>query len=183
MRAHSPVHTVSKALLLLLFATLAACVSNVKTSPDRYSVEPSAVTHLRGEQTVALMNAYTAETVVVVMQGSGSTAKSDLRELTNTAMVMLGRAMKQRNITVAPEAEKTIALRVHEVHADTAGVMPAMWIEAHLMLEARYPDGTKSSVNVVDTSVNGLAQAIDGAVLIALNGLLHQKQFVSYMNQ
>lgn len=170
-------------LAALHLAALAGCGPlAVATDPNTFNIEPAAVAHLRAQQTVALKNGYSASAPVSMPQGSGVTWTSDLQQLTETAIAMLGRALEKQGIRLAPEAEKTITLRVQELRAGMYGVMIHPRVRATLVLDALYPDGTRTSVHALNTSPMGAPRAIDGAVLFALNDLLRHEQFVAYVN-
>jgi hypothetical protein len=167
----------------LLAMALAGCGPlRVATDPNTFSVEPGSVAHLRAEQAVALKNGFPAAVEVRMPQGSGVTWSADLRELTETAIAMLGKALEKQGIRVVPEAEKTVTLRVANLQAGMYGVMIHPRVRATLVLEAQYPDGTATSVHALNTSPMGAPRAIDGAVLFALNDLVRHEQFVAYVN-
>ncbi len=126
-------HTTLKTPAVLLL--LVACEGTIQTNPNTLSVEPTAVSHLRGQHTVALMNAYKTETEAIILQKSGSTAKTDLKHL-NTAIVMLSRAMKQQGIHVSPDADKIVTLRVHEVQGS---MVPLLLLHARRKPRVRVP--------------------------------------------
>jgi hypothetical protein len=161
----------------LLLTAVAACAITIPTDPNTFSVEPAATSHLRGPQTVALANIYKSETLVGIGRG-----RSDLRELTNTAIVMLGRALEKQGIRVAPQAEKTITLRVAYVRVLAYGVMIAPRMEASLSLEVTYPDGTSTTIDAYNTAPFSESRAIDGAVLFAVIDLLRHEKFIAYIN-
>ena len=100
-------HTTLKTPAVLLL--LVACEGTIQTNPNTLSLEPTAVSDLRGAHTAALMNAYKTETEAIILQKSGSTAKTDLKHLTNTAIVMLSRAMKQQGIHEPERAARYLA--------------------------------------------------------------------------
>lgn len=176
-------HAALKIPAVLLVSAVAACGTIlVQTDPDTFSVAPAAVSHLRGPQTVALINAYETPTEVVIFRKSGSSWNTDLKELTNTAIAMLGRAMEKQGIRVAPQADKTLTLRVHQVSIGMYGMNIAPQFPAKLVLEVRYLDGTKTSVEAMNVAPYSQTRAIDGAVLFALNDLVRHEQFVAYIN-
>lgn len=167
----------------LLATALAGCGElPVQTDPNTFSIESAAVAHLRAQQTVALRNGYSAPAQVNMPQGKGVIWTSDLQQLTATAISMLGRALEKQGIRIAPEAEKTVTLRVHELRAGMYGVMIHPRVRATLVLDAQYADGAATSVHALNTSPMGAPRAIDGAVLFALNDLVRHEQFVTYVN-
>ena len=168
---------------VLFAAALAGCGQfPIQTDASTFSIEPAAVAHLRAQQAVALKNGYAAPAQANMPQGRGQIWTSDLKQLTETAISMLGRALEKQGIRIAPEAEKTVTLRVHELRAGMYGVMIHPRVRAMLVLDAQYADGATTSVHALNTSPMGAPRAIDGAVLFALNDLVRNEQFVSYVN-
>src|SRR5713101_2139464 len=119
-------HTALKIPAALLLTAVAACAPlSVPTDPNTFDVEPAAVSQLRGPRTVTLNNAYETQTEVVIFRQRGVSWKTDLKQLTDTAIVMLSRAMEKQDIRVGPRADKTVTLRVHQVVAGMYGIMVA----------------------------------------------------------
>jgi hypothetical protein len=164
----------------LLAAGLNACgmMINVPTNPDNYNIEPKALAHLRAPQTVALKNAYPGE-ANASMPIQHNTLVVEQHKLTETAIVMLRRALEKRGIATAEQAQKTITLRVR---AQGYRMQMFRWT-GKVMLESQLGDGTTISYPNESLSPKGWENAFDGAVLFALNDLLADEQFVAYMNR
>jgi hypothetical protein len=150
---------------------------SVPTNPDNYSVDPKAVAHLRAPQGVALQNAYLAE-ANARMPMRQNTLVVEQQKLTNTAIVMLGRALEKQGITTAAQGEKTITLRVL---AQGYRMQAFRWT-GRVILQAQLGDGTVVSYPNESLSPKGWENAFDGAVLFALNDLLADERFVAYVN-
>jgi hypothetical protein len=162
----------------VLAALLAGCTTEVGTNPETYSVAPAGLSHLRRPQTVALENAYPHETKVELKLTGGNVWIIELRRLTQTSIAMLARGMEGQGIKVAPDAPKRVTLRVSDPLA-AAGYT----IYARLNLEARFGDGTSTTIQAENRSPMSADRAFDGAVLFALTRLVGDERFVAYMNK
>lgn len=176
------IHGFSRLVAALLTTGLVGCATvDIPTDPDALNIEPAAVSHLRSPQTVALINAYPAEVKSQFKVGSGVTWAVEQKQLTNSAVVMLRRALEKQRIGVAPDAEKKVTLRVHVRSLGYTRVGPFGQMRARVSLDARFADGDATSIDVENSAAMNLSRAIDGAVLAALNELVTDKKFVAYM--
>jgi hypothetical protein len=167
----------------LVLALLSGCTIPIASDPQTFNLEAGRLVHLRTPQTVALTNAYPAQTNFEVKMTSGHTWVFDLKQLTDTGIAMLRRGMEKHGMTVGPSAEKTIELRVRVTGARMQGFAPAPQTTGRVLLEARLGDGTTIPITADNTSPAGASRAFDGAVLFALNQLIIQNGFVAYMNK
>ena len=163
-----------------LAALTAGCITvEVPTDPNTFEVESARLEHLRQPQGVRLANGHTSPSIAKVQVGSmgQNTVLIDLKQLTETAITMLRRALDKRGITAGSGSEKTVTLLIPQ-----ASVIPAPSAPAEVVLEAEFGDGTRT---VVAASNRGFAaqRALDGAVLFALNQLLADETFVAYMDK
>jgi len=171
-------------ILCLVMATVAlllgACgmMVNVPTNPDNYSIDPKAVTNLRAPQSVTLKNAYDAETPAN-MPMRYNTLVVEQKKLTDTAIVMLSRALEKRGIATSERADKTVTLRIR---AQGYRMQTFRWT-GQVVLEALLGDGSVISYPNESLSPKGWENAFDGAVLFALNDLLADEKFVAYINR
>jgi hypothetical protein len=165
------------ALALLLAATGCAPLV-VDTNPDTFPVQSAAASGVRGQQSISLVNAYQAEQKVVIFPG-GPTWVADMKQHTDTAITMLGRAMSGRGVKMGSPAEKTVTLRVTNVQAAPRGFV----IGSSLVLEAEYGDGTKSQIQTQNSSPSDAWRAVNGALTFAVNRLLNDNQFLAYVNK
>lgn len=169
---------VSISASLLLMGALAGCAAPViVTSPDTFDVPDDAARHLRAGGIVALKNAYQDETKVKIWTYSDSGWIGDLRQYTDTAITMLGREMQKKGVSLDPNAGKTITMRVFDVSAS-----PGWVIESSLTLEARYGDGTKSTITTKNTSPSDAWRSVDGSLMFAVSRLLSDEKFLEYVN-
>lgn len=159
----------------LLALGLVGCT--VTSNPNAYDVEAVEAAKLRTPQRIAFKNYYATPTVAQLSRGF----EVDTQQITETAISMLRRAVEKQGITVAPEAEKTLVLRVQNVSAGQQNVMSPM-TKAGLALDVAYGDGTNSTVLGGNVGY-GHQKAIDGAVLFALNKLMQDGAFLAYMNK
>jgi hypothetical protein len=166
------------AAVVLAAALLAGCTTEIGTNPETFSLAPNALSQVRRPQLVALENAYPAETKVELKLTGGNTWIIDLRRLTQTSIAMLARGMESRGIAAAPGAPKRVTLRVSDPLAS-----PGYTIFARLSLEARFADGTSTSILAENRSPVNAERAFDGAVLFALNKLVYDDKFIAYMNK
>jgi hypothetical protein len=167
--------TILQGLATLVALGLVGCA--VTSNPEAYDVEGVQGAQLRAPQRVALKNSYMVATVVPLARGF----EVDAQQVTETAISMLRRAVEKQGITLAPEAEKTLVLRVQNVSAGQQNFMSPM-TKAGLALDVAYGDGTTSTVLGGNVGY-GHQKAIDGAVLFALNKLMQDGAFLAYMNK
>lgn len=161
-----------------LAALLAGCTTEIGSNPDTFSLGPAALSHLRRPQAVALENAYPAETKVELKLTGGNVWIVELRRLTQSSITMLARGMEGQGIKVAADAPKRVTLRVSDPLA-AAGYT----VFARVNLEARFADGTSTSIQADNRSPASADRAFDGAVLFALNKLIYDEKFIAYMNK
>ena len=169
----------AKGVVVLLVGALAGCAPPViKTNPDTFEVPRDATKYLHEGGTVALNNAYPAETKVKIWVYGDSGWFGDMKQYTDTAITMLGREMQKRSIAVDPKAQKTVTLRVYDVSAS-----PGWVIHSSLTLEALYGDGTKSMIMTKNSSPSDAWRSVDGSLMYAVTQLLSDDRFVAYVNK
>ncbi len=165
---------------------LAGCAVEVPTNPGTFDVAPEKVSHLqRGKGALSLTNGYSAEAKSNMRMGSGVTWVIDQQRLTDTAIVMLTRALEKQGIEMREQSPKTLALQVQvlRVRMVRHPFSPVAQTTAGIALQARFGDGSESRIEAENMSPMGGQRAFDGAVLFALNELLEDEKFVSYMNR
>ena len=168
---------------MVLAATLAGCGGTVHTDPNAADLEPSRLTHLRSPQAVALINGVAHETKREILQDSISW-EVDTRQLTDTAVAMLRRALEKQSIRYDGQAAKTVTLRVTLRGASAQFVpVPTVAASARLALEVEFGDGTSTWVTGSGGSAFGVQRAFEGAIRAALNALLNDANFVAYLNR
>jgi hypothetical protein len=169
---------------ILVAGMLAACVrGDIPTDPEAFSMSRFSVSEVRPSQTVAINNGYTAESRQYFQRGS-QTLAVDAQQLTQTAVTMLRQALEKQGLTIAPQAEKAITLRV---------VVQSMTFQEHririattrvkVVLEAQGADGTRILADAENASTGSAQQALDGAVSLALSRLAGDEKFLAYMNR
>jgi hypothetical protein len=141
------------------------------------------LSQLREPQAVTLNTAYPENQAKLPAKVGSATWMFDQKQLTDTAIVMLGRAMEKHGVTVAPQAGKTLALRVRVLGVRLRVFGPVAQTTARLGLDARFGDGTGTYIEADNASPAGAQRAYDGAVLFALNQLLADEKFLAYMNR
>ena len=161
--------------VLLIAGSLGSC-STDSTDPNRFSLPPSDLAHLRAPQSLGMRNAYPAPAPIK----TGLLA-FDQQQLTETAIAMLTRAMDKHGIAVAAQAEKTVTLRVRLTNLRMRGMPPQR--TARIYLDAELGDGTSTSLEAEETSLGEFDRAIDGAILVALKDLVADEKFVAYMKR
>lgn len=171
-------------LLCALAAALAGCSPvPIKTDAASIDVEPALTSQLRAGQAVELKNFYGAESVVVFMKASPGWS-TDRKELTQTAVTVLGRALQKQGLKVASESGKVITLRVVDVAGGFMRVAFVQEVRIRLQLEARFGDGTVAIIDAdhQETNTGGVQSVLDGALLVALKELVRHERFVAYVN-
>ena len=163
-----------------LAAALAGCGPvTLMAKPDTFPVPPEAAEQLRGGQSVALNNAYKAKTDATVYSVRDQPGwVGDLQQYTDTAIVMLGREMGKKAVTVGPQAAKSVTLRVYDVQGT-----PGWTIKITLALDAQYGDGTKTTIRTENSSPSDAWRALDGALMFAVSRLLRDPEFLAYVNR
>jgi|RhiMethySRZTD1v2_1073278.scaffolds.fasta_scaffold863577_2 hypothetical protein len=165
-------------LILLVVAGLLGSCSTDSTNPNRFSLAPSELAHLRAQQSVSMRNAYQAPAPSKALR-----LTFDQKQLTDTAIAMLTRAMEKHGIAVAAEAEKTVTLRVRLAYLRMHGVAPVPQRTARIYLDAALGDGTSTSLEGEESSYGEFDRAIDGAIFMALKDLVADEKFVAYMKR
>ena len=172
-----------RAVAVLAAAMLAGCGGEIVTSPDALSIEPFRVKDLRAPQAVTLGNGLTSPAKHQI-KTPDITWEVDARQLTDTAIVMLRRALEQRGIKAAPQAGKAVTFRI-EVRGGMGMFVPAPTVvaSARLTLHADFGDGTATRVDGEGGSAFGMQGAFEGAIQNALHRLLIDPAFLAYMNR
>jgi hypothetical protein len=165
----------------LLSLTLSACVTALQTRPDALWVPDGAAAKVRAPQTVSIQNAYTSERVVKIFQGQGVTTTADLKQLTDTSIATLSRALDKRGVKVTPQAKKSLTLRVQSASVGVSPGYPVAY--GQVLLEVTYLDGTKTTLSGGSKSVASADNVIDNSILRAVLDLLQHHEFLAYMNR
>lgn len=167
----------------LTVCLLSSCTTDPSSDPNRFSLPPGELAHLRAPQRVTLTNAYTVA-AVKQMQIGLIRLDFDQKQFTDTAIAVLTRAMDKHGIAVAPQAEKTITLRVRgPTDLRMRGGLGATSRTATLYLDAEFGDGTSTSLEAEETTGGEFTRAMDGAVVVALKDLVADEKFVAYMKR
>ena len=174
-------HSFLRSAIVLVALGQSACgvMHTVPTDPNHYNIKPETVTHLRASQSVALKNAYPAEASVSLPMPYSQSLVVEQKQLTETAIAILGRALEKQGIAKSGQTEKTITLRVR---ARGYTSQPFRWT-GKIILEAQLGDSTVISYPQENLSGHSMGRAFDGAVLFALNDLLADEKFIAYMNR
>ena len=170
--------------LMFAAALAAGCAIDVPTSPDTFPVEPVNAAHLRAPQAIALKNAYQAEAKRTIAVGKGQTWTVDQKQMTDTAITMLGRAVEKHGFKTQGPGDKSIDLQVRAEHGFIH--QRAMSFVAHsnvtVSLHAAFGDGSSTTVGADNNSPLGPQRAFEGALMFAINKLLNDQRFVAYVN-
>ena len=169
--------------LVFAAALAAGCAIDVPTNANTFSIEPANAAHLGGAQAVAIRNGYAAPDVRELRAGKGQTWRVEQKQLTDTAIAMLTRAMEQQGVKTAAPAEKSMTLLGRATHGviHQNAFSPIAHSNASIALEVEFGDGTSTFVGADNNSPMGVQRAYDGAVLFALNRLLMDEKFVTYV--
>jgi hypothetical protein len=165
--------------LVMIFG-LAGCAMGPASDPNRFSMEPADVAHMRATTSLSLRNAYGSPSPVHVAMGV-TTFTFDQKQLTDTAITMLTRAVEKHGIKVVGGAEKTMTLRVRPQSLRMQGMPPRR--TSRLVFDAQYGDGTSTSLVSEETTMGDFERSMDGAVLAALKALVQDEKFLAYMNR
>ena len=168
-----------------LFLLLVGCAVEVPTDPGAFDVAQDKLANLRRGQAVSLVNDYAGEAKANLRLRGGVTWIIDQQRLTETAIIMLTRALEKQGLEPRDQSDKTIALRVQvmRVNLHRPAFSPVMQTTAMVALQASFGDGTTTRIEAENMSPMGGQRAFDGAVLFALNDLLEDEAFVAYMNR
>lgn len=169
-----------RVLTLAGLVGLAGCVTDPETGralmpsdPGAFRLEPLTVSHLRAPQLVTVANGYSAKVIVPTMS---KFVDADLRTVSETAVVMLSRALQDRGIGIAQEAPKKVTLRVSQLKMAGAPMVSAV-----ILLEAEYGVDGRTAVPMQNTGFSA-QRAVDGAILFALIKLVADEGFSAYLN-
>lgn len=168
-------------LVLPLAALLSACTLPLSTSPDTFHVAPAALAHLPRTKAVMVENGYTAE-APYPFKVEMHTWVVDQRQITETAAIMLRRALEKQGLAAGPGG-KTVTLRVQQPSAYVRMLPFVTQTFATLTLDAEFGDGTRTSLRADNQSPMSGPRAFEGAVLFALNKLVNDERFIAYMNR
>lgn len=172
-------------ILAIFFLLLAGCAVEVPTDPGTFDMQPDKLEHLQRGQSLSLMNGYSGEAKANLRLRGGVTWIIDQQRLTETAIIMLTRALEKHGLEPRDQAEKTVTLQVKvmRVNLHRPAFSPVMQTTAMVALHARFGDGTSTQIEAENMSPMGGQRAFDGAVLFALNDLLQDEAFVAYMKR
>jgi hypothetical protein len=172
---------------LAMLITLGGCAitSQIDSAPKTYDLPEGKTPRLRGQQSIALKNAYGTETKVIVAQQSRNTFEADLKQYTDTAITMIERQLKKDGISIDPTAAKAITVRVRDMTFKLRIIPFGAIANGSLTLEAELGDGTKTAFrsDSETSSYSNSGNALDAAVLLAVTSLLNDQQFLAYMNR
>jgi len=161
--------------------SLCGCTTRALSDPTTFEVRDGAVPRLRGEQSIAVKNAYSAPTVVVVQRtqviGADNKLEVDLKEFTDTAIGMLERRMQKDGITADVAAAKAVTLRVRDVSVLSDGFAALSTVT----FEAELGNGLKTVLRIKNNSTSA-QRALDGAMVRGVTQLLNDEQFLAYIN-
>jgi hypothetical protein len=170
---------------VFLAAMAAGCGAiDVPTSPDTFPVDPGGAAHIRGPQTIALKNAYTAASPRAIAAGKGQTWTVDQKQMTDTAITMLARAVEKQGIKTQGPAEKSITLEVRAQHGFIHQRTMSFVAQANvtIWLVATFGDGSSTTVPMDNNSPMGPQRAFEGALMFAINKLFLDPKFLAYVN-
>jgi hypothetical protein len=172
-----------RAIAVLGVVILAGCGGQIVTTPDTYPIHTLGLPALRTPQEVTLTNGLTNPAKYQIKNQS-VIWEVDARQMTDTAITMLQRALDKQGIRTVPRAGKSVTLRV-DVRGGMAMVapIPAVSASGRLTLEAAFGDGTMALVDGEGASARGVQPAFELAIQSALNRLLFDSRFVEYMNR
>jgi hypothetical protein len=167
-----------------------ASTEQLRTSSKLASIREQNIPELKRGQTVYIQNYYSKPEIVGLGFASSSIAidfleigtdgyKIDLRQFTKTSMVMLSKALKQRDIENVKTGFKQVKLRAHSVKYDQ-GAFSAT-IEVSVTAEL----GSSKSITASEerSSASNLAAAASAAVSDATRKILNHPDFIQYINQ
>jgi hypothetical protein len=170
---------------LVLAGALSACGTvTVVTDPGAYSVPGNAASPREGTR-IALLNAYPDETMKLI----SDRIQVDLRQVTDTAIHMMRRHLERKGVTVDPNAQKKVTLKIVNASMYYMAIPFAERWRTNLDLEATFADGTSASVrgeNSAPAAFRGqvvLQRSVEGATLFAVTDMLRDKRFQSYANR
>lgn len=155
-----------------LCAALASCASPYTPSPDRPFEEIPEFTSTR---TIALVNAQDRDEEVSF--GGGVTA--NYHKWTEVAIEVAERELTKRGVTIDPNAESKLMLKLTRAQLDTGWVT----IETQLDLDAESNDGFGGSYTGRNSSamMAVVRRQIDGAVMRVVKELLSDPDFVAWL--
>ena len=169
--------------VVIAAALATGCAVDVPTSPDTFKVEPANAKHLRGPQSVALRNGYQTEAKKTFNIGMGNSWTTDQKQVTDTAITMLSRALEAPGVKTADPAPKAITLAVRVENAFMHSSAFVSHANVKLLLDATFGDGSSTTVSAANNSPMGASRAFEGALMRALNTLLIDERFVAYLNK
>jgi hypothetical protein len=163
------------ALIVAIFILSACGPVKIHSNPETFDLNYRPLPVLEGEHSIRLNNAYTSSQVVDVTP-KGPNWVGDLQQYTDTAIVLLKEEFEKSNISISPDSEKEITVRVYDAEFEMG-----FWvIRCTLWLESELPDGKIVTVRGDNRSPATVYRAVDGAILRAVENLLQDSQFLEY---
>lgn len=170
----------ARSIIALFAMLLFGCAVPVSSDPNRFNLDPVRLSPLKGAQALALKNAYSNEGTLTIRFPGGVSWIVDQKDMTDTAIAMLGRAMAQQGIAINPQAKKAVTLRARVLSAGARGFQGTI---VRVGMDATFGDGTSTYTEGDNTSPLSQGRAFDGAVLFALEQLVLDEKFVAYVNR
>jgi hypothetical protein len=170
---------------MFLSAMAAGCAMDVPTRSDTFAVDSVHAAHLRGPQSIELKNAYSGEAKRDLDPGKGQTWSIDQKQMTDTAMTMVGKAVEKQGIKTQGPADKSVTLQVRVEQAFIHQRVLSMVAHANvrLWLDATFGDGTGTTLPADNNSPLGPQRAFEGALMFAIEKLFIDEKFVAYVNK
>ena len=171
-------------------STKPASVKELRTSTRLALVREKGIPELKGEQTVNIQNYYSRTEVVGLGSASDKVFirmleigtdgyNADLKQFTDTAIVMLSKALEYRNIKYAKTGQKQVKLRAHSVKYNQ-GAFSAV-IEVSVTAELRN-DKSITAWNKSSADIS-LAASASAVLSYDLKEILNHHDFIEYINQ
>ena len=165
-------------VLIAAAVALGGC-AGVESVADRFDLEDEDIAALSAGNPVAVQNGH-AYHAMYDIKGT----QFDQYEYTETVMATLSRALAKRGVPVAPDAKKSVTLKVRMAGYGLRMITVFhMQFHSAVMLEVALGNGEKWVQHAKDWSPGGYGRSFDASALRALSYAVRDPRFVAYLKE
>jgi len=164
------------AWLRLAAVVLAAggCSVTIGTRPDAYPFPSDQIFDVEPGVTLEVVNGYTASERVTL----ASNVYCDLRHFTDTAVGIVQRELGKKGVTIGPNAEKRVVLRI----VDPVWTLGTWTMKGKVTLQAQFGATTVSVDGQAQTGGNA-PRVFNASILRSVIALLKNAELQAYLNE
>ena len=175
--------------LVALAGALAGCTHTITTDADAFSVKGPTAPLASGAR-VALLNGYSSPAITKMASHGSDDFMVDLRQVTDTAIVMAGRHLQTIGVAVDAGAPKKVTMKVTNAEARFQFIPFASRFRTNIDLNAVFDDGAGASVRAESSAVHqmgtgeeAIKRGTEAAAATAVTNLMNEPNFVRYLGK